>query len=87
MQPPIPAWGAVEEWVEDKTNTLEVLLCLEEMEPGLPSGRGKEEVAWVAAVPVPDLEETVSVPAVVRRYPTGREHPVTESVAQSAEQR
>ena len=54
------------------------MLCLEEMERGLLSVRGKEGAGWVAAVLVSDLEGTASVPAAVRRCPTSRENPVTE---------
>ena len=77
MWPLIPVWGVADEWAEGKKYVLlEVLLCLEEMEPVLLPDGDKEGVGWVVAVSAPDRAETVSAPVVERRSPTCKEHPV-----------
>jgi len=55
---------------------MEVLLCPEEMEPGLHPEVPVEVVEWEAAGPAPDRAVTASARVAGKRWFTSREHPV-----------
>jgi len=63
---------------------MEVWLCLEEMELGLPLDVIQGVAECRAAVLALDRAELASVPAVARRYPTNWVHHVTLSAVPSA---